>query len=89
MHTTFILQEAILSIQEKKKAFVAFLDVRKGFNTMWHDGLLYKLCQFGFPKFILHSIYRRRTKIARLSGGGGGGGRLSARVSLSTVVLSI
>lgn len=59
MYTTFILQEAILSIQEKKKAFVAFLDVRKGFNTVWHDSLLYKLCQFGFPNFILHSIYKR------------------------------
>ena len=62
LHTAFILQESILSIQERKrKAFVGFLDVKKAFDTVWHEGLLFKLCQFGFPRYIwilIHNWYR-------------------------------
>ncbi len=43
-HTAFILQEAISSIREsKKKAYVAFLDAQKAFDTVWHAGLPTKL----------------------------------------------
>ena len=62
LHSAFILQEVNLSIQEKKKkAYVAFLDVKKAFDTVWHEGLLFKLCQFGFPRYIwiiIHNWYR-------------------------------
>ena len=38
------MQEAITSIREAgSKAYVAFLDVRKAFDTVWHDALLVKL----------------------------------------------
>ena len=48
VHTAFILQEAIQSLREKgKKAYVAYLDVRKAFDTVWHQGLLVKLHQKG------------------------------------------
>ena len=44
LHTAFILQETIQHLREHgKKAFVAFLDVRKAFDTVWHEGLLVKL----------------------------------------------
>ena len=47
MHTAFLLQETIMAVQErKKKAFVAFLDVKKAFDTVWHEGLLYKVALF-------------------------------------------
>ena len=53
MHTAFVLQQAIRSLRaQKKKAYVAFLDVRKAFDTVWHNGLLLKLLQFSFPKYI-------------------------------------
>ena len=48
IHTAFILQEAIQSLREKgKKAYVTYLDVRKAFDTVWHQGLLVKLHQKG------------------------------------------
>ena len=47
-HTALILQEAISSIREAgSKAYVAFLDVKKAFYTVWHAGLLVKLHQKG------------------------------------------
>ena len=48
IHTAFILQEAIQSLRKKgKKAYVAYLDVRKAFDTVWHQGMLVKLHQKG------------------------------------------
>ena len=62
MHTAFLLEETIMAVQEwKKKAFVAFLDIKKAFDTVWHEGLLHKLSLLGFPKYIwiiLHNWYR-------------------------------
>ena len=43
---------------------MAFLDVKKAFDTVWHDGLLLKLSSFGFPRYIwtiVHNLYRRST----------------------------
>ena len=40
---------------------MGFLDVKKAFDTVWHEGLLLKLCQFGFPRYIwilIHNWYR-------------------------------
>ena len=53
MHTAFVLQHVIRLLRaQKKKVYVAFLDVRKAFDTVWHNGLLLKLLQFLFPKYI-------------------------------------
>ena len=47
-HTSFILQESIAWCKESNlKSFVAFLDARKAFDTVWHSGLFFKLDQFG------------------------------------------
>ena len=56
-HTAFVLQEAIQSIRENgKKAYVALLDVKKAFNTVWHQGLFVKLHHKGIPTRILHIL---------------------------------
>ena len=47
-HTALILQEAVCSVTEQKlKAFVAFLDAQKAFDSVRYAGLLVKLHQRG------------------------------------------
>ena len=58
LHTAFIFQEAVAAIREqKKKAFVAFLDAHKAFDTVWHSGLMIKLHQWKIPMYIWHLLY--------------------------------
>ena len=46
LHLAMIFQEAFQHIRETgKQAYVALLDVRKAFDTVWHDGLFHKLFQ--------------------------------------------
>ncbi|GBN12650.1 putative RNA-directed DNA polymerase from transposon BS, partial [Araneus ventricosus] len=47
-----------------------FLDVRKAFDRMWHNGLIYKLLQFKIPNYligILINYLRNRTFRVKLN----------------------
>ncbi len=56
IHSTFIFQEAVQTLRDlDKKAYVAFLDVKKTFDTVWHEGLFVKLHQKGIHPRIWHS----------------------------------
>lgn len=58
LHSAFLLQEAICSTREhKSKAFVAFLDAKKAFDTVWHQGLFVKLHEKGIDKRIWHILW--------------------------------
>jgi hypothetical protein len=41
---------------KKRLTGAVFLDVAKAFDTVWIDGLLYKLTLFKFPSYIVHTI---------------------------------
>jgi hypothetical protein len=41
---------------EKKLTGAVFFDVAKSFDTVWIDGLLYKLTLIKFPSYIVHKI---------------------------------
>jgi hypothetical protein len=41
---------------EKRLTGAVFLNVAKTFNTVWMDGLLYKLTPLNFPSYIVHTI---------------------------------
>ena len=57
LHTAFIFQETISHLREqKKKVYVALLDVKKAFDTVWHTGLFHKLQKVGITGQALDFI---------------------------------
>lgn len=60
--TSFLLRESIFSAKENSsKLFVCFLDVKKAFDHVWHEGLFYKLYHSGISKQIYHLIVNMYT----------------------------
>ena len=50
-----MFQDVVTSLCERKqKVYVAFLDVRKAFDTVWHAGLMVKLFQNETSLYIWH-----------------------------------
>jgi len=41
---------------ERRLPGAVFLDVAKGFDTVWIEGLLYKLTDLNFPSYLVHII---------------------------------
>ena len=55
--TSFIVKEAIQYAKEKNsKVYACFLDVKKAFDQVWHDGLFYKLYKCGVNRTVLKTI---------------------------------
>jgi hypothetical protein len=44
------------NLGEKRLTGAVFLDVAKAFDTVWIDGLLYKLTLLNFPSYLVHTI---------------------------------
>ena len=60
--TSFMLKESIsFSKENGSRPYACFLDVRKAFDCLWHDGLFYKLYNTGIDKAIfkvLQNLYK-------------------------------
>ena len=41
---------------EDKKTYAFFLDIQKAYDSMWHDGLWYKLWNMGVKERMWHVI---------------------------------
>ena len=41
-----------LNKSQRKSTGIIFLDVEKAFDTVWHNGLVYKLKNYGYPMHI-------------------------------------
>jgi hypothetical protein len=41
---------------EKRLKGAVFLDVAKAFDTVWIDGILYKLTLLNLPSYLVHTI---------------------------------
>ena len=50
--TTFVKQK----FRNLKSIATVLLDVEKAFDTVWHQGLLYKLITFGFPGYLINVV---------------------------------
>ena len=59
IHTAYLLQETVSSaLEHNNNVFVAFFDVSKAFDTVWTDGLFYKLYKMGIRGRIWRILYR-------------------------------
>ena len=70
--TSFLLSETANYANENGSLlYVCFLDVRKAFDCVWHDGLFYKLYNIGIDKAIfkiLQNLYRGMTSCVKFHG---------------------
>jgi len=51
-----LVERITRNVGEKRLTGAVFLDVVKAFDTVWIDGLLYKLTLLNFPSYIVHTI---------------------------------
>ena len=59
MHTAFLLQETVSTpLETNGNVFVAYFDVSKAFDTVWIDGLFYKLHEIGIVGKVWRILYR-------------------------------
>ncbi|GBN43966.1 RNA-directed DNA polymerase from mobile element jockey [Araneus ventricosus] len=69
-----------------------FLDIQKAFDRVWHDGLIYKLIQLNFPKYlinILKSFLENRTLKVVIHGETSNTGVIKAGTSQGSVLSPI
>ena len=97
LQANFILQETISANRDLGRAvYVAFLDVKKCFNSVWHNGLLYKLiCANVSPRVVLtlRNMYREFNVRVKVRGSLSSDGKISQGLKqggvLSTSLLTL
>lgn len=50
-------EESIMGFNDRKFTIAAFLDIEKAFDTMWVEGLIYKLINLKFPDYLIRIIF--------------------------------
>ena len=51
-----LLEESTMGFNDGKVTIAAFLDIEKAFDTMWIDGLIYKMLKFNFPHYLIRIV---------------------------------
>jgi hypothetical protein len=51
-----LVERTTRNFREKRLTGTVFLNVAKAFETVWIEGLLYKLTLLNFPSYIVHTI---------------------------------
>ena len=68
----YCISQAVRGRQRQRKpTYAFFLDMRKAYDTVWRDGLMYKLWQSGIRGRLWHyidSLYARSYRCARVGG---------------------
>jgi endonuclease/exonuclease/phosphatase (EEP) superfamily protein YafD len=71
VHQVLRITETIIrGFERKEHSAAAFLDISQAFDKVWHKGLLYKLSNFGFPRYIqklIKSFLEERTFLVKLN----------------------
>jgi len=66
-----LIEEGYEAIRKREEVLAVFLDIKKAYDTVWHDGLIYKLHQKGLRGRMLHYInnfLRERICVVKLQG---------------------
>ena len=56
MQLARLVNHITTKLNNNKCTGAVFLDIEKAFDTTWHDGLIYKLIGYNFPKYIVYLI---------------------------------
>ncbi len=71
-HHVFCISQVVRGRQRMKQAtYVFFLDLRKAYDTVWREGLLYKLWQLGIRGRMWHyinALYTTSRRVVRSDG---------------------
>jgi hypothetical protein len=63
-HTSFLVTEGLLHCKDNhRKAYLALLDARKAFDTVWHDALFVKLSEYGVTGKLWLVLYNWYSKL--------------------------
>ena len=66
-----LFEEAAMGFNDRKITIAAFLDIEKAFDTMWVEGLIYKLINMKFPEYLIKitaSYLNNRKFMVKLGG---------------------
>ena len=58
-----------LYTKNDKKVYACFVDFQKAYDTIWRNGLFYKLMKYGFSQkilFLLKSMYDRVVSVVKV-----------------------
>jgi hypothetical protein len=56
LQLALLVERITRNFGEKRLTGAVFLHVAKAFETVWSDGLLYKLTFLNFPSYTIHTI---------------------------------
>ena len=68
MDNVYTLNEIVQGrLREDKKTYAFFLDIQKAYDTVWHDGLWYKLWDMGVKGRMWHVINCKKMYVSSRS----------------------
>ena len=56
LHLALLVERINRNFSERRLTGAVFLDIAKAFDTVWIEGLLYKLTILNFPSYLVHII---------------------------------
>ena len=56
MQLTRVVFDIANNLNQNRSTGALFLDIEKAFDTVWHDGLIYKLNEHKIPKYLINII---------------------------------